>query len=734
MGLKNLKIGIKLLSGFVSVILIFVCVAIYQIFSLSSLGELQDEVASRASDAVEIQTIAKRVDAVYAVIADSVINRNLAESKQDFAEIKKIAIADIKRVHELVDTEVEEGWAKDFEIGLNKYLGLFENKMLPILEKEESVAQRMSDSLEIMKIALRVEAVYPVIADGIINRNLEETRADWKEIKDTFEKDIALVAQLSDTDQERQLADQFANSYRMYLDLFESDTLPLLSQDTAGTRQQIKDLDERMDQARVATITALNKINKSLEAETVSVLEDEKSIRELDGVIDGLRDITIEPLAKIAGSLHNEQMEADGRFDETSSATRLWTIIVSVIASILGLIIAFVISIDIIRPLAQLVSVAREMANGNLQQSIDIQRQDEVGILAGAFSQMSDSLKTAVMAIQRTMNGVSQGDLTNRIDEAGMKGDLSLIKDSINNSSDMLSNTIAQVVVATEQVNSGAGQISSASQSLASGTTEQAASLEEISSSMSEVGSRAKANNESANQAAQLTTQTMEIADRGNQQMKEMLSSMDKINSSSSDISKIIKVIDEIAFQTNLLALNAAVEAARAGKYGKGFAVVAEEVRNLAVRSAEAAKNTTELIENSVKEVDSGVSNAGKTAEVLNEINTSITKVNDLVGEIAASSQEQSNSTDEINKSLTQVNDVVQQNSSISEEAASASEELSGQALELQALMGRFKLNQTITAQTPIQQATPIQQEIPAQKAGGSPKMITLDDDNFGKY
>jgi methyl-accepting chemotaxis protein len=735
MSIKDFKITAKLAAGFFLVIAIFVGVTVFQIFSLSSLGELQDEVAGRASDAVEIQTIAKRVDAVYAVIADSIINRNLEESKRDFAEVKKITMADIKRVHELVDTEEERGWAKDFETGFMSYLGLFENKMLPILEKEESIAQRMSDSLEIMKIELRVEEVYPVIADGIINRNLAETKKDWNDIKNTVENDIRQVAQLSDTDKERQLADRFATSYRKYLDLFESETIPLLSQDTTKNWNAIRDMDEKMDQARVSTLKALHEINLSLEAETLSVMDDEKSIRELDGAIDEVRDNTIKPLGKIAESLRGEQAEADELFGVTASSTRLWSIIVCIVAVLLGLIVAITISLDITRPIAQLVTVAREMANGNMQQSIDIQRKDEVGILAGAFKQMSGSLKTAVMVIQRTMNSVSQGDLTNRIDEAGMKGDLSLIKDSINNSIDMLSNTITQVVTATDQVNSGAGQISSASQSLASGTTEQAASLEEISSSMSEVGSRSNANNDSANQAAQLTTQTMEIANRGNEQMKEMLASMDNINSSSADISKIIKVIDEIAFQTNLLALNAAVEAARAGKYGKGFAVVAEEVRNLAARSAEAAKNTTELIENSVKEVDSGVSNAGKTADVLTEISDSITKVNDLVGEIASSSQEQSNSTDEINKSLVQVNDVVQQNSSISEEAASASEELSGQAMELQGLMARFQLIQTDAFQKtlPAEQAA-FEQPVLENKGPKPAKMITLDDDNFGKY
>ncbi len=374
--------------------------------------------------------------------------------------------------------------------------------------------------------------------------------------------------------------------------------------------------------------------------------------------------------------------------------------------------------------------LAKKITSGQFDMG---QSEEKTSGVFAEFIKMANSLSASVKSIQGTMNRISQGDFTVKMSDEGMVGELGLIKDSVNNSIDMLSSTINQVIVTSEQVNEGSGQLSSSSQALASGTTEQAASLEEVSSSMSEVGSKSKTNSENANQASQLSNKTLEVVGRGNKQMEEMLSSMDKISSSSSEISKIIKVIDEIAFQTNLLALNAAVEAARAGKYGKGFAVVAEEVRNLAARSAEAAKNTTELIENSSKEVELGVSNSSKTAEILNEIIDSITKVNDLAGEIAAASEEQNASTEEMNKALIQVNNVVQQNSSISEEAASASEELNGQATELRNLMSRFNLNRTTT-----HQPTPIHQEIPteilSEKAVNSQKMITLDDDNFGKY
>ncbi|MBE0537757.1 MAG: methyl-accepting chemotaxis protein [Phycisphaerae bacterium] len=254
---------------------------------------------------------------------------------------------------------------------------------------------------------------------------------------------------------------------------------------------------------------------------------------------------------------------------------------------------------------------------------------------------------------------------------------------------------IAGLGEGAEQVSSAAGQVSSASQSLAEGATEQAAGLEETSSSLEEMASMTKQNADNAQHANTLASEARNSANAGREAMGTMNRAIQEIQKSSDETAKIIKVIDEIAFQTNLLALNAAVEAARAGEAGKGFAVVAEEVRNLAMRSAEAAKNTSEMIEGSVKNARNGVEIAEGVTKVLNEIVDSISKTTDLVGEIAAASQEQAQGIDQVNQAVGQMDKVTQANAANAEESASASEELTAQAeqlndivLELSALVG----------------------------------------------
>ena len=242
---------------------------------------------------------------------------------------------------------------------------------------------------------------------------------------------------------------------------------------------------------------------------------------------------------------------------------------------------------------------------------------------------------------------------------------------------------IADLTDGAEQVASASGQVSAASQSLAEGATEQAAGLQETSSSLEEMSSMTKQNADNAQQANTLAAQARNAANEGASSMQRMSGAINDIQKSSDETSKIIKVIDEIAFQTNLLALNAAVEAARAGEAGKGFAVVAEEVRNLAMRSAEAAKNTSNLIEESVKNAKNGVEISVEVSKQLEEIVTNVGKTTDLVGEIAAASQEQAQGIEQVNTAVSQMDKVTQQNAANAEESASASEELSAQAEQM---------------------------------------------------
>ena len=255
-----------------------------------------------------------------------------------------------------------------------------------------------------------------------------------------------------------------------------------------------------------------------------------------------------------------------------------------------------------------------------------------------------------------------------------------------------INSAVDQLAAGSEQVASASGQVSSASQSLAEGATEQAAGLEETSSSLEEMSSMTKQNADNAQQANTLSVESKRAADNGMLSMTKMSTAINDIQKSSNETAKIIKVIDEIAFQTNLLALNAAVEAARAGEAGKGFAVVAEEVRNLAMRSAEAAKNTSAMIEASVKNSKNGVDIANEVGKVLEEIVQSVGKTTALVSEIAAASAEQAQGIDQINTAMAQMDKVTQQNAANAEESASASEELSAQAEQMDSIVQELSI------------------------------------------
>ncbi len=341
------------------------------------------------------------------------------------------------------------------------------------------------------------------------------------------------------------------------------------------------------------------------------------------------------------------------------------------------------------------------------------------------------SLKGYIDEITSVLTAISAGNLDVAI-TSDFDGDFVSLKDSLNNILNSLNEVFGEVNNAAEQVAGGTRQVSDGSQALSQGATEQASAIEELTASVSEIAAQTRQNALNAGRANELSVATRDRAITGNNQMQGMLAAMTDINDASANISRIIKVIDDIAFQTNLLALNAAVEAARAGQHGKGFAVVAEEVRNLAARSANAAKETTVLIENSIQKVQDGMRIANDTAQAFGKIVDGVEESTKLVSGIASASNDQATAVAQVNRGIEQVSQVVQTNSATAEESAATSEELSGQAEMLKEMVARFNLKGQHSGRIPAAAARQLPQVHTPAKTDRA--KISLREKEFGKY
>ncbi len=450
----------------------------------------------------------------------------------------------------------------------------------------------------------------------------------------------------------------------MSVNKYTSDAIVQLADNLHRLSEGNLDLDLEMDEAGQYT----SEVYQQFKAIGDSFIEVKNTIGDLIG------DAIILTTAAMQGDL-------DVRADETKFSGS-WNELIGGMNGILGV---------MTKPMEEVANVMAAIANGNLDVTVDGYYQGSFDVLKQAVNEMGRNFKSIVGEISTVTGEISNGNL--KLDNVrSFGGDFNAISDALNAIIKTLNSLLGDINHAAEQVNAGANQVSDSSQALAQGSTEQASSIQELTASISEIADQTKNNAVNANQARELATDVMDNADKGNRQMTEMQQSMVEINKSSEDISKIIKVIDDIAFQTNILALNAAVEAARAGQHGKGFAVVAEEVRTLAARSADAAKETTGLIEGSINKVAVGTKIADETASALDEIVAGIAKVNDIIGNIATASNEQATGIAQINMGVEQVAQVVQQNSATAEQSAAASEELSGQSILLKQMIDQFQL------------------------------------------
>ena len=351
---------------------------------------------------------------------------------------------------------------------------------------------------------------------------------------------------------------------------------------------------------------------------------------------------------------------------------------------------------SIIKPIRLFSRNLVEMSKGALDIAFTGQkRKDEIGQLSRAMSSMQSALQEKASVIRSFSKGDFSASFTKVAEEDELGESILTMKDSINN-------LIGRINVTVDKVSEGSSQVSTASQSLSRQSMEQASSLEEITSSTVEINSQSKKNAENANNAFSIAKTATSEAENGKQHMDNLAGIMVRINNSSDEISKVVKVIDDIAFQINLLALNANVEAARAGKYGKGFAVVAEEVRNLAVRSADSVKETTRMVQETVDNIEAGNRATGETAQQLKSIVDNSGKVAVILEEIAHSSNEQVLAIGQISNGLEQIDRATQASTANAEESASAAEILAGQAQRLRDMVSQFTLDETLS-ERPLQ-------------------------------
>ncbi|MCI8667505.1 MAG: HAMP domain-containing protein [Dorea sp.] len=375
-------------------------------------------------------------------------------------------------------------------------------------------------------------------------------------------------------------------------------------------------------------------------------------------------------------------------------------LVITVIAIILAMFICAVVTRLIVYPVKQVEAAMQGLAKGHMSQELDYDSADEFGSLVGSVKETCEVLENVVTDLSRLLDDMSSGNFDLYANDEHYRGDFEPLLAAIRRMNQSLSSTMRQINDASDQVASGADQVSSGAQALSQGATEQASSVEELAATINDISREVNNTAENAREASEKVMEAQTKLSTSNEQMQDMIAAMGEISQKSGDIGKIIKTIEDIAFQTNILALNAAVEAARAGEAGKGFAVVADEVRNLASKSAEAASNTTALIEGTILAVENGTNIVDRTAAAISETVDSTKSAVTYVDKISTAAVSQAEAVTQVTMGMDQISSVVQTNSATAQQSAAASEELSSQSQLLKSLVAHFKLRSARPGET----------------------------------
>lgn len=624
---KNRKIATKLIASFVLITIIATLTGLVGLFNLNDVGRTKMVAATELLLLQEAYTEIAELDNLF-------LSQNVDyKSRQEIYETLELT-------EERLKVHIKNYQGLNLENDFNEVLTLIDAYL-----EDHMTLLALAENIDQLRIDRPTE-----LRSIIANREKDHYKWIWQ-LEDSIIKETAFTGEL---DGEACVLGQWLKTYET-----DSKDIEQLILDIEDYHLAVHESGRMVNE--ILTDNEPNKEERAYEIYRQETLPNMSMVLELLDEMDRLAlasenlymamtdqvlNINIES-HDVSGDQLNQLVEEKLEDANSSVMSASFMILVFVIiGAALSLTLGFIIAGMIKKPVKEILEGAESIAKGDLDVTVHIESEDELGQLSKAFTLMTENINEVM----------------------------------------------SQINAASDEVATGSRELSDSSMTLSQGASEQAASAEQLTAAMEEISSQINVNTEKANHAKDISELLYSNAQDGNQQMDNMLGAMTDIDDASNNIFKIIKVIDEIAFQTNILALNAAVEAARAGVHGKGFAVVAEEVRNLASRSSAAANETTQLIESSMQKVSIGTEIANHTAEALSRIVEEVNRVTSLVEDIAKASKEQSLGVNQVNQGLAQISSVVQSTSVTAEKTANSSEELSKQADLLKAQVAKFHL------------------------------------------